>query len=335
MNELSSPLSLLNVRGVSTQLRTRKGVVHALENVGFTVRKGEAIAIVGESGCGKSMTARSIMRVLPQPLDRVISGRIELGGQDLLALREREMRHVRGTRIAMIFQDPMSYLDPLIRVGEQIAEVLRAHKPLRGTALDQAVGEALAAARIPDTDRVRRAYPHQLSGGLRQRALIAMALACEPEVLIADEPTTALDVTTQKQILHLLRQLVTERQMGLVLITHDLGVVANVCDRVYVMYAGQMVEHADVHDFFEQPHHPYAQGLFASLKSLGEGAGRLASIPGVVPNLVDPPKGCRFRARCPQAMAVCASRDPTPGLNHDRPRDAACWLLQRTENAHV
>ncbi|PWK59990.1 ABC transporter ATP-binding protein [Aminobacter sp. AP02] len=330
MNSLTSvsagPEALLSVAGLTTELRTRKGTVHALHNVGFTVRPGEAIAIVGESGCGKSMTARSIMRVLPRPIDKV-SGYIRFGGTDLLTLSDAAMGRIRGARIAMIFQDPMSHLDPLMRIGDQIAEVVRAHKKLAGGALQQAVREALTAAQIAEIDRVMSAYPHQLSGGLRQRALIAMALACEPQLLIADEPTTALDVTTQKQILQLLRQLVTERQMGLVLITHDLGVVANVCDRVYVMYAGQVIEHADVHDFFERPQHPYSQGLLASLKSLSEGNERLSSIPGVVPNLIAPPSGCRFRARCQHALDICAVQDPTIRLCHDNSRDAACWLV--------
>jgi peptide/nickel transport system ATP-binding protein len=331
MNSLTSVSAktdaLLRVAGLTTELRTRKGTVHALHNVGFTVRPGEAIAIVGESGCGKSMTARSIMRVLPRPIDKVTSGYIRFAGTDLLTLSDAEMRRMRGARIAMIFQDPMSHLDPLMRIGDQIAEVVRAHKKLAGGALQQAVREALTAAQIAEIERVMSAYPHQLSGGLRQRALIAMALACEPQLLIADEPTTALDVTTQKQILQLLRQLVTERQMGLVLITHDLGVVANVCDRVYVMYAGQVIEHADVHDFFERPQHPYSQGLLASLKSLSEGNERLSSIPGVVPNLVAPPSGCRFRARCQHALDICAVQDPTIRLCHDSSRDAACWLV--------
>ncbi len=319
---------LLSIGSLSTELRTRKGVVHALDNVGFVVRRGEAVAIVGESGCGKSMTARSIMRVLPRPADKVASGHVRFCGKDLLSLSEGGMRKVRGADIAMIFQDPMSYLDPLMRIGDQIAEVVRAHRKAEGGDLQKTVHDALAAAQIPDIQRVVGSYPHQLSGGLRQRALIAMALACEPKLLIADEPTTALDVTTQKQILQLLRQLVDERQMGLVLITHDLGVVANVCDRVYVMYAGQVIEHADVHDFFERPQHPYSQGLLASLKSLSQGSGRLSSIPGVVPNLLAPPAGCRFRARCQFAMDICAARDPTGLLDHGKDRDAACWLLK-------
>jgi len=322
------PAPLLDVGGLSTELRTRKGVVHALDNVGFVVRRGEAIAIVGESGCGKSMTARSIMRVLPRSTDRVASGHVRFAGRDLLSLSESGMRKVRGADIAMIFQDPMSYLDPLMRVGDQIAEVIRAHGKASGEGLKKAVEDALASARISDIRRVAGSYPHQLSGGLRQRALIAMALACEPELLIADEPTTALDVTTQKQILQLLRHLVEERQMGLVLITHDLGVVANVCDRVYVMYAGQVIEHAGVHDFFERPQHPYSRGLLASLKSLSEGDAHLSSIPGVVPNLLAPPAGCRFRARCGFSMDVCAKQDPTVRLDHGKDRDAGCWLFK-------
>ena len=339
MNSLTiteaGPKPLLAVTGLSTELRTRKGTVHALHNVGFTVRPGEAIAIVGESGCGKSMTARSVMRVLPRAIDRVTAGHVRFDGTDLLTLSDGVMRRMRGARIAMIFQDPMSHLDPLMRIGDQIGEVVHAHKKLTGEALRRAVHDALAAAQITDIQRVADSYPHQLSGGLRQRALIAMALACDPQLLIADEPTTALDVTTQKQILQLLRQLVTERQMGLVLITHDLGVVANVCDRVYVMYAGQVVEHAGVHDFFDRPQHPYSQGLLASLKSLSEGGERLSSIPGVVPNLLAPPSGCRFRARCRFAMEICASRDPTAELRHDNHRDAACWLVESKEDGDV
>ncbi|MGE0847975.1 MAG: ABC transporter ATP-binding protein, partial [Flavobacteriaceae bacterium] len=235
---------LLSVRGLRTELATPRGRFHAVDGVSFSIRRGEAVAIVGESGCGKSMTARSILRVMPRAADRISADELHFRGRDLAAASDAEMRKTRGARISMIFQDPMSHLDPSMRVGDQIAEVLAAHQALRGKALVAAVSEALAAAQVPDVERVARAYPHQLSGGLRQRALIAMALACGPELLIADEPTTALDVTTQRQILKLLRQLVRERSMGLMLITHDLGVVASVCDRVYVMYAGQIVEQA-------------------------------------------------------------------------------------------
>jgi peptide/nickel transport system ATP-binding protein len=326
LDPLAETPALLSVSGLSTELRTGKGVVRALEGVGFHVNAGEAVAIVGESGCGKSMTARSVLRVLPRRHDRLTAGRVAFAGEDLRAVPEGRMRAIRGARISMIFQDPMSHLDPSMRIGRQIAEVLSVHQKTDAGAIEAGVRNALASAQIEDIDRVMAAYPHQLSGGLRQRALIAMALACDPDLLIADEPTTALDVTTQRQILVLLRRLVDERGMGLVLITHDLGVVANVCDRVYVMYAGQVVEHAPVFDFFERPLHPYSQGLLASLRSMGRHDARLQSIAGTVPSLIDPPAGCRFAARCPQVIDACRSNDPAPTLDHRRRRDAACWV---------
>lgn len=317
---------LLGIDQLSTDLTTADGVVHVLDRVAFHVMRGETVGIVGESGCGKSMTARSILRVLPRPLDRLTSGVVMFQGEDLRQVSEATMRKLRGARISMIFQDPMSHLDPSMRIGQQIAEVIRVHNQAGKDGMTAAVHAALASAHIDEVERVAAAYPHQLSGGLRQRALIAMALACNPDLLIADEPTTALDVTTQHQILLLLKKLTRERGMGLILITHDLGVVANMCDRLYVMYAGQVVEHAPVFDFFERPRHPYSYALLQSLRSMSEGQGeRLQVIPGTVPSLLAPPDGCRFRARCPRAIARCASEDPQHLRDLSAPQAAACW----------
>jgi oligopeptide/dipeptide ABC transporter ATP-binding protein len=318
--------ALLTVRRLSTDLKTLIGTVRAVDAISLDIRRGEAVAIVGESGCGKSMTARSILRILPKTTDKTSADSVIFESRDLMSLSEREMRAVRGARISMIFQDPMSHLDPSMKIGTQIAEVARVHLALGGPALAKAVRDAMAAAQLPEIDRIMASYPHQLSGGLRQRALIAMALVCDPVLLIADEPTTALDVTTQKQILALLRQLVVERNMGLILITHDLGVVANMCDRVYVMYAGQIVERASVADFFARPQHPYSRGLLHSVRSIGRTGERLASIPGTVPSLLSPPAGCRFRNRCGEPLAICSARDPA-SIPTDSSSSAACWRL--------
>ncbi|MBI4577914.1 MAG: ABC transporter ATP-binding protein [Planctomycetes bacterium] len=296
---------VLEVEGLTTVFETDRGRAVAVDGVGLRVRRGETLAVVGESGCGKSVTALSILRLLATPPARIVAGSVRLGGVDLLALGEARMREVRGNRVAMVFQEPHTSLNPVQRVGAQVAEVLRIHRGLgRREAWRRAV-EGLARVGVPEAARSARAYPHELSGGQKQRVMIAMALACDPEVLIADEPTTALDVTIQAQVLDLLASLRRERGMALVLITHDLGVVAEVADRVAVMYAGQVVEEAPREAFFRGPLHPYSRALFASRPGAGSVRGRLVPIPGMVPDATAWPAGCRFEPRCACAEAAC------------------------------
>jgi peptide/nickel transport system ATP-binding protein len=303
---------LLSVRGLSLAFHTEEGRTTALRGVSFEVAPGKVLGIVGESGSGKSVTSLSIMRLLPIPPAVIEAGEITFGGRDLLSLREREMRAIRGREIAMIFQEPMSSLNPVHRVGDQIAEAIRAHESLsRREARDRAVA-LLRKVGIPDPEERARAHPHELSGGMRQRVMIAIALACGPRLLIADEPTTALDVTIQAQILDLLRSLREEFGMSIVLITHDLGVVAELADEIAVMYAGRIVEHAPVRELFERPRHPYTRGLLESLPSYQDNLrrDRLPTIPGVVPDLRELPPGCAFAPRCPLAEAICTTHDP-------------------------
>ena len=305
---------LLDVRDVSVEFQTRKGVARVLESVSFALGRGETLGLVGESGCGKSMTALAIMRLIPTPPGRITAGSVRFEGTDLLGLEDAEMRAIRGNRVSMIFQEPMTSLNPVYTVGEQIAETVRQHEGLsRRAAMDRAA-EMLSLVHIPNAPRRVHDYPHQFSGGMRQRVMIAMALACKPKLLIADEPTTALDVTIQAQILDLLRRLQAERGMGLLLITHDLGVVSQMAHRVGVMYAGEIVEEAPRDTFFTAPLHPYTQKLFAALPELSRRGGRLETIAGQVPALSAMPSGCRFAERCPHAWARC--RDESPGW-HD------------------
>ena len=306
---MSEPL--LEVRDLRTYFRTDAGLARAVDGVGFAIRAGEVVGIVGESGSGKSVTSLSIMRLLPQPPAEILAGSsIRLRGRELLDLQDQAMREIRGADIAMIFQEPMTSLNPVYTVGDQIAESLRVHRRMdRRTARDRAV-ELLRLVGMPDPDTRVDSFPHQMSGGQRQRVMIAIALACEPALLIADEPTTALDVTIQAQILELLASLRQRLGTAILLITHDLGVVAEVCDRVVVMYAGQVVEQATVHELFERPRHPYTQGLLRAIPRLGRRAERLAVIPGTVPAATDWPQGCRFHPRCPYAWDRCVSEHP-------------------------
>jgi len=328
MNDIQAEATVLEVKGLRTVFFTNSGLFRAVDDVSFTVRRGETLAIVGESGCGKSVTALSIMRLVPDPPGRIVGGSIMLEGTDLLALDENRMRAIRGNRMSMIFQEPMTSLNPVMRIGDQIAEAVRLHRPTsRKEAWDQAV-KMLRLVRIPEPERRALEYPHQLSGGMRQRAMIAMALACRPALLIADEPTTALDVTIQAQILALVLELQQELGMGLILITHDLGVVAQTAQRVIVMYAGKKVEEADVETLFANPRHPYTRGLMASIPAVpSPGAktdARLVEIPGMVPSLTRLPKGCAFAPRCEFAIARCREEYPpleSCGANHL----AACW----------
>ena len=296
---------LLSVRDLTLVGRTAGGVRSFVDGLSIALAEGESLALVGESGSGKSITALAIMGLLPEAEVTVGGGRIEFSGADLLAMSGRERRRVAGAGIAMIFQEPMTSLNPVMRIGDQIVEMIQAHeKAGRRAAMDRAAG-LLAAVRMPEPAMRLRAYPHQLSGGQRQRVMIAMALACRPKLLIADEPTTALDVTVQAQILALLRELQHEMNMAMLFITHDLGVVANIADRVAIVYCGQIAETGPVHDVFRVPSHPYTRGLLACIPNAGDGAGELVAIPGQLPAPSEPPAACRFAPRCPLADADC------------------------------
>jgi len=304
---------LLTVENLQTYFFTDAGVVRAVDGVSFRIAPGETLGVVGESGCGKTVTALSILRLVPDPPGRIVGGRVAFEGTELLALDPERMRKMRGSAISMIFQEPMTSLNPVFTVGDQIAEGVRLHQGLSRRAAWEKAVEMLRLVQMPDPERRVREYPHQLSGGMRQRVMIAMALSCGPRLLIADEPTTALDVTIQAQILELLVRLKEEMGMAVMLITHDLGVIADTAQRVVVMYAGRVVEEAPVRDLFANPRHPYTQGLLNSIPSLEKGAGgreRLQAIPGLVPSLLDLPPGCRFSDRCHLAVPECRAAEP-------------------------
>jgi oligopeptide/dipeptide ABC transporter ATP-binding protein len=320
---------LLEIRDLRTQFFTDDGLVRAVDGVSYTLGKGETVGVVGESGCGKSVTALSILRLIPDPPGKIVTGQILFEGTNLVELTAAEMRRVRGNDISMIFQEPMTSLNPVFTIGNQIAEAVRLHQGLsKKEALEKAV-EMLTLVGIPVPERRVHEYPHQLSGGMRQRAMIAMALSCNPKVLIADEPTTALDVTIQAQILDLMRNLQHELGTAILMITHDLGVVAEMARKVVVMYAGKVVEQAPVEQIFAEPNHPYTQGLLQSLPRVDKDATgekhRLQEIPGIVPSLMNLPPGCKFASRCPKVMAICEEQEPPleqVGPNHY----SACWL---------
>ena len=322
---------VLRIQGLKTHFFTRDGVVKAVDGVEFSIKYGQTVGVVGESGCGKSITALSTMRLIERP-GRTVAGEILLDGRDLLKLDDDTMTEIRGNTVSMIFQEPMTSLNPVYTIGNQIAEAVSLHKKVSSDeAMDRAI-EMLQSVGIADAKRRAKNYPHQLSGGMRQRVMIAMALSTNPELLIADEPTTALDVTIQAQILELMKTLREQNKMAIMLITHDLGVVAEMADEVVVMYAGKVVERADVDTIFSAPHHPYTQGLLASIPRLGEKRERLEVIKGVVPNPLNLPPGCLFRRRCPYAMPICHNapplRDVTPGIvpiGAER-HLSRCWL---------
>jgi peptide/nickel transport system ATP-binding protein len=322
---------LLEVEDLGTWFYTRQGIVKAVDGVNLSVASGETLGIVGESGCGKSMTALSLMRLIPDPPGRIVSGSVKLGGKDLVKLSQEEMRKVRGNEISMIFQEPMTSLNPVMTIGKQISEALILHRNMDKKAAWKRSVEMLDLVKIPEPVQRAKEYPHQLSGGMRQRAMIAMALACNPKVLIADEPTTALDVTIQAQILELIVELQREFGAAVILITHDLGVVAETAHRVIVMYAGRKVEEAAVGELFAHPLHPYTVGLMASIPRLDllRGADRvetdrLQEIPGIVPPLFALPEGCAFAPRCPKADDHC--RRERPSYEQKQPGHwAACW----------
>jgi peptide/nickel transport system ATP-binding protein/oligopeptide transport system ATP-binding protein len=292
---------LLEVKNLTVAFETDRGTIVPVRDVSFSIYPGQTVAVVGESGCGKSVTAMSILRLIPSPPGKVLNGEIRFGGRDLLKLTEREMRSVRGKDIAMIFQEPMTSLNPVYTVGDQIVEAIRLHQGVNNTEAHRIAEDALRDVGIADPARRLHAYPHEMSGGMRQRVMIAMALSCQPKLLIADEPTTALDVTIQAQILELLRKLQRERGMAIMLITHDLGVVAENADVVSVMYASRIVEYAAVEELFDHPKHPYTEGLFRSVPKLGAEVSRLDTISGTVPNPARFPSGCKFHPRCPRA----------------------------------
>jgi len=327
---------LLEVKGLKTYFYTEDGIVRAVDGVSFEVYPGEVLGIVGESGCGKSVTSLSIMRLISNP-GRIDEGEILLNGENLLELPEDEMVKVRGNRISMIFQQPQTALNPVFKVGDQLAEVLNVHQDMGREAGRKRAVALLKMVGVPDPERRVEAFPHELSGGMAQRVMIAMALACVPELLIADEPTTALDVTIQAQILDLMRDLRRDMGTSVILITHDLGVVAELAERVAVMYAGEIVEQTDVNTLFDEPLHPYTQGLIGSIPILGEIKERLDVIPGIVPNLVNLPPGCRFSPRCQARikydLTICAQ--VKPDLVEVKPGHLVrCWLYQNAEG-HV
>ncbi|MDD3310879.1 ABC transporter ATP-binding protein [Pseudodesulfovibrio sp.] len=322
--------TLLDIRGLTTCFSSPRGIAKAVDTVSLTIMQGETLAVVGESGCGKTVLALSVLGLVPDPPGRVTEGGVLYRGEDLLDMDERELRRIRGNAISMIFQEPMTSLNPVFRIDDQIAEPLVLHRGLtHRQALDKAA-DALAQVGIPNPKKVARAYPHELSGGMRQRVMIAMALACAPDLLIADEPTTALDVTIQAQILDLMNDLKARMNGSLMLITHDLGVVARMADRVAVMYSGKVVELSDAASLYEKPLHPYTKGLLASVPTLGDRSA-LRPIPGVVPSIFDLPEGCRFHPRCPRAFPKCSLilpplRQAAPG------RHVRCWLYEDEVN---
>ena len=322
--------NILEIKALKTYFFTEAGVVRAVDGINLEVRRGEVLGLVGESGCGKSVTSLSIMRLVSQP-GKIVEGEIIFDGENLLDLPESQMVDIRGNQISMIFQQPQSSLNPVFRVGDQISEALIAHQDVDKARAKSVAISLLNMVGIPDADRRAQAYPHELSGGMAQRVMIAMALACTPQLLIADEPTTALDVTIQAQILDLMNNLRTQLDTSIILITHDLGVVAEMCDRVYVMYAGRIVEEANVFELFQSPKHPYSQALIGSTPVLGEADRELITIPGSVPNLINLPPGCKFAPRCTARvennLEICTEEEPdlievTP--NHW----VRCWLYE-------
>jgi oligopeptide/dipeptide ABC transporter ATP-binding protein len=314
---------LLNVRNLKTYLYTRRGVVKAVDSINLQIGQGEWVGLVGETGCGKTMTALSILRLLPTTAR--VEGEILFKGKNLLKFSERNMKDVRGKEISIVFQDPLTFLNPVLSVQDQIAEALRLDGDMGKREANMRVVELLQKVRLPSPSRVARSYPHQLSGGMRQRVLIAIALSRGPSLIIADEPTTALDVTVQAQVLDLIKSLLEESHRSMLLITHDLGIVAEMCDRVYVMYGGRIVENADVFTLYERALHPYTTSLLKCVLTINEMKTRLIGIDGTVPDLVNPHSGCRFHPRCPEAKEVCLKTDP-PNVEIEPGHMVSCWL---------
>jgi oligopeptide/dipeptide ABC transporter ATP-binding protein len=332
------PAPLLDVKGLETQFKTPDGIIHAVNGVSFSLEEGETLGLVGESGCGKSVTMLSVLRLIAMPPGKIVAGEAFFHGQDLLKMSQEEIRNVRGAQIAMVFQDPMTSLNPVLTIGYQLEEPLMLHLGMNRNQAQARSTELLAMVGIPNPKDHLQDYPHQFSGGMRQRVMIAMALSCDPQILIADEPTTALDVTIQAQILDLIRDLRNKVGASVILITHDLGVIAEMAERVAVMYAGRIVEQADVRTLFANPRHPYTQGLMGSIPILGKTKERLEVIPGTVPNLVNLPPGCRFAPRCKarieHQLQICTEVEPDliPISSEHLVR---CWLYQDQEGHHA
>lgn len=318
---------VLSVENLKTYFETRWGTVKAVDGVSFDLRKGETLGIVGESGSGKSVTMLSLMRLVPSPPGKIVDGRILLDGQDLAQLNDQQMSEIRGSQIALIIQDPMTSLNPVFNIGNQVGEAIKIHQDIPKRGVVQQVLDVLRKVNIPAADTRVRDYPHQMSGGMRQRVVGAIGISCEPSVLIADEPTTSLDVTIQAQYLKLLRDLQQESDLALIFITHDFGIVAKMCDRVAVMYAGRIVELGDVRQIFNNPSHPYTEALLSSVPKLEEDVERLYSIEGQPPTLHDLPTGCPFAPRCQYAMDKCLETYP-PEFPVDERHYAACWRLE-------
>ena len=328
---MSAASPLLSVQDLRTHFFTRAGVVRAVDGVSFDLRVGETLGIVGESGSGKSVTALSIMRLIPTPPGRIVSGHMIFDGQDLLTIGKSRLRQLRGNQISMIFQDPMTSLNPVFTIGHQVEETLRAHTSLSRTQVRARAIELLERVGIPTPERRLRDYPHNFSGGMRQRVVIAIALACNPKLIIADEPTTALDVTIQAQILDLLRTLSKDFGTSVLLITHDLGVVAGMCDRIVVLYGGRVLETGTVDEIFKASQQPYTQGLLRSIPRMDQPRGELLQpIPGSPPDMLHPPKGCPFMPRCPLAVERCVvEMPPLVRVGNSATHDAACWVTAR------
>jgi oligopeptide/dipeptide ABC transporter ATP-binding protein len=319
----------MSVQDLTVRFYLGSGVVNAVEHLSFSIRRGVSFGIVGESGSGKTVTALTIMGLLPRPPGRIDSGKILYDGTDLLKLNAQEMRRIRGKRIAMVYQDPMTSLNPVLRVGFQIAETLMVHDKVSRNEADARAIELMDAMGIPEAKKRSKEYPHQFSGGMRQRIMIAMALATKPDLLIADEPTTALDVITQSQILSLLRDLELNHNLSVILITHDLGIVAQVCEEALVMYAGHGMELGTIRDIFSKPKHPYTKGLLESTTRADVEIKRLNSIPGTIPDLINPPAGCRFHPRCPVAEGRCSNQEP-PTFSDGSDGYSKCWRSERS-----
>ncbi len=315
----------LEVKGLKTHFITRRGVVKAVDGVTFSVGEGETLGIVGESGCGKSVTCLSILRLVPAPAGRIVAGEIFIDGENLLLKSPKEMRKIRGAKVSMILQDPMTSLNPVFTIGNQVAEPIKIHQHLDKKTVWEKAKEMLALVKIPLPEVRVMEYPHQMSGGMRQRIVGAMALSCQPRLLIADEPTTALDVTIQAQFLQLLKSIQREFDLSLIVVTHDLGIVAKVCDRVVVMYAGKIVENAPIREIFNAPKHPYTIALMNSLPKMDHNLKRLPSIEGQPPDLGDLPPGCGFAPRCPRVMEICKQEFPSESVL-DQGHAMSCWL---------
>ncbi|GGK30546.1 dipeptide/oligopeptide/nickel ABC transporter ATP-binding protein [Caldalkalibacillus thermarum] len=325
---------ILEVKNLRTHFYTDDGEIPAVDNVSFHINKGEVLGIVGESGCGKSVTSLSIMRLVPDPPGKIVGGEILFNNEDLVKVKEKRMRSIRGNDIAMIFQEPMTSLNPVFTIGRQVSEAIRIHKKVSKQKAREMAIDMIRSVGIPRPEQIVDAYPHQLSGGMRQRVMIAMAMSCEPLLLIADEPTTALDVTIQAQILDLMKTLNKEKGTAIMLITHDLGVVADICDRVIVMYSGQIIEEGDVRTILKNPKHPYTQGLIKSLPKLHQKAERLYSIPGQVPKPGTIKQGCRFAPRCEFVFDACYLQDPEL-LEMSPGHRCRCLLYEREGGAQV